>query len=890
MVPGDNLIAWSGHDGALASDIEQQLRGTFQSFFEAVSGSPHKVPHLPDQPGLFDGLGAVVRGQSLWVHAEVEGAWIQRDDARVPIRGQVIGPDGTGIEGIQVQATTTGGAGWYFPDTTDSDGSFALGTIGDNEYIISFRHRHSCSSYYREDGATDVLDAATRIDTSLNVQPIEFRIGVDACGPRINGIVVDEEGAPVVNHLVQAVQTPFGTEGFDYTGSDGSFSILADEDTDYVLRVIVGDTCEAWYDGDTLTHQRQDASTISVSGSTGAGLDIRLPSDICRWIIRGSLLLEDGTPIPGALVNAVNQDGEDLWPISTSIDGSFTLAVPRPGRYRLAVRTDAGCNGYFSARAFVTELDDALPIHVTDDDAGQVVVRLASPTCNHYLRGRLVGADGFGLQDTEIVAEATDGSKSYADRTGPDGSFALIVQDNASYNMRVEVSESCHVYYEGEGVTTTREEAVPLDVRGADVQNLLVQIPLGPCGWRIGGRLLDANGLPIREKFVLAQRDADGEFDAVTTDSEGTFEFEVPGNGAYRISFWHTDGCTTYYAGQAGTTAVRGAAALVAVQDEDIEGIEILTPREACGGQIRGTVRLHDGSPLIGAYVSAIGQNIDGRHEDWTTDKGTFVITSEADGEYLLLVNVREDCFGYYRDGGFSIRPDTATEVWVVSTAVTRVDVTLPEGACEWQVHGHVESPGGHGVADIVVRVRGRDGRRYSSITSYTAADGAFSATVPGPGRYTVEAHLEYYSATCKSYDSDGEEIVLGPVRQTVEVTTGDVFDVVIVTPELTCGWQIAGRVVDVHGVGLADVPVVAVALNPPEYTFSRRTYRDGRFVIRAETTDEHRLQLKLGDGCFGFLGADGLSRSKGDARPIRVSERNVTGLTILVPDGFCDR
>ena len=528
--PGLNLVAWTAGRATLLSEIERDLRQSFRAQYdEAGANAPDRL-YTPGQPELVDAFGRIEHGGALWVRAEVLGSWSQRSDAQLIIRGRVIGPDGEGIGRLYVQATVMARRGWYFPYISHADGSFLMFALADSELTISFQHWEGCSSYYREGGTTEQLDEATRIDTSQSVDEIEFRVGDGACGWHIRGTLVDATGAPIAGQSVSATAEIPGRGGWDRTAEDGSFEILVDDETEYVLRAYLGDGCSAWYDGAGLRREREDAATISVSGADINGVEIRVPADVCAWEIHGRVLNHDGTPYPRAWVYPITASHRTLRSSQTATDGSFVLTLAEPGLYRLEVRTDEDSGGYYADGWVVAELDDASTIEVTGDKPVKLVLRMPDRSGVWQIRGRLTRADGSPLADTEIAAQPERGGHRYA-RTSADGSFELTLGFDGPFVLQASIGGSCDVFRSDDGISLKSGEATPFGPGHPQVTNVEFTLPAGVCEARIRGRVVGEDGNPLTGVAVSIWRDG-WHARRATTQDDGSFDTRVAVEGA----------------------------------------------------------------------------------------------------------------------------------------------------------------------------------------------------------------------------------------------------------------------------------------------------------------------------------------------------------------------
>ena len=542
---GWNLVAWSGGDATLLSDIERNLQRSFQAQYgDDGPNNPDRL-YTPEQPEVVDQDGQIEHGGALWVHADELGSWRQRSDSYAIIRGRVVGPEGQGIAGIYVRADSQSRHAWYFPFITRSDGSFVMGPTPDMRLIISFEHRSGCSSYYRLNATTESPDDATIVDTSKDVEPIEFHVAEGACGWRIHGTVVDADGKPHVGHTISANASPPGIGGSDTTGEDGAYSILVTDEADYELGVWVANSCRGWYDGDGLVRERGEAVPIPVSGGDVGPLRIEISDDLCAWQIRGQVLNHDGTPYSPSQMFSISADGQSVASTYSAKDGSFALTMHEPGSYRLRIRSGSDCSGYFADGELVGELSEASFIEVLDKAPVEVMLRMPRQSCKWSISGKLTRSDGSAIPGAMIAAynygsNATDYGKIY-----PDGSFHIDTNADDRMIIRVTIGDTCDVYLGVEGVTINRREATGFSRDGPPAQDLAITVPDVICKTRVQGWIGRDDEHPIADALVAVRNDA---WSASTrTDADGRFEVWLPVDGEYVLRFQAAPGCWAYY-------------------------------------------------------------------------------------------------------------------------------------------------------------------------------------------------------------------------------------------------------------------------------------------------------------------------------------------------------
>lgn len=675
---GWNLVAWSGGDATLLSDIERDLQRSFQAQYGDNGPNDPDRLYTPEQPEVVDQDGLIEHGGAFWVHADELGGWKQRSDSTAIIRGRVVGPDGQGIAGLYVRADSQSRHAWYFPYITRSDGSFVMGPTPDMRFIISFEHRSGCSSYYRLNGSTENPDDATIVDTTETVDFIEFQVGDGACGRHIRGRVVDASGAPVVDRFISAHPSISGNGGSDQTAEDGSFEILVPDSVEYKLRVRVKDICDGWYDGSGLTLDREEATAITLSGADVMGVEIRTPAGFCAWELRGRVLRPDGSPYAAVKVSPVSVDNRHVGSVTTAEDGSFRFALREPGQYRLRVWTLDNCDGYYADGQLVTEREDASAIDVSGEQQEEIVLWMPNRFCAWQIRGQLIRSDGTPIADTRVTARGTNSNVKANSLTDANGWFALKLRVDAPFTLSAEVNETCRVYRSDDGISLWHAAATRFRHGDRDLANVEFRLPEGACDFRVQGRIVREDEQPIADALVAVRRDS--WIGSTRTDAEGRFEAWLPVNGEYVLRFQVAPGCWAYY--EAGTPVILMSDEEPTVGLGGVENLRIRVPASMCAVQVGGVVLNQDGSPRGGAHVVMEStQGVGGVSSGAELD-GSFLFTVHFPGSYRLFVVMPNGCRIGYREDGFTFDPEKGDDVWATREGVFNIVIRTTEESC----------------------------------------------------------------------------------------------------------------------------------------------------------------------------------------------------------------
>ena len=369
----------------------------------------------------------------------------------------------------------------------------------------------------------------------------------------IRGRVLGPSGAPAARLSVRAIRVEYGadTEWPTPTVTDaaGRFSLTTASEGMYRLSLDVNDDCRRHYAGDGVAELYTDATLVSAAAGA-SDVVIRLPADACGWGIRGRVVDSDGEPLAGVTVSACEaatyRCSEDE---RSALDGSFALAAPVPGEYRVRFELVNGCAVYYGARGATPYTRDATPIRITGAGVSGVTMRVPQDVCAWRITGRITRADGQPFSERYVSAcRAVDGDCVATAPIRSDGSFAVAAPVEDTYRLSFAL-DTCEMYFRDDSFTTDPGEASSVRVAGGDVRLRPNRIPTGMCAYRILGRVIDVNGSPVAYRSLTLCR-ADSCSGAQTT-ADGSFAVRAPGEGSYTFEVWLADDCNHAFSGQA---------------------------------------------------------------------------------------------------------------------------------------------------------------------------------------------------------------------------------------------------------------------------------------------------------------------------------------------------
>ena len=490
--------------------------------------------------------------------------------APLAVRGRVIGPDGDGLPYVKV-------VGWsprleddgqdFFSAHTDGDGDFVLSVAGLGFTKVGV-DLGGCEVYYTSDGLVSGLHRAEQLSASADSsQSLRLNVSDQTCVWRISGRIDDRGGVNRQGGWVYADADDSTTSA--QIDAAGSFVFTVPTAGSYRL-FMQPDGCTIYYRSDGQVGTRQNASEVRVVDSDAEGIGFVLPEGVCMASISGVILDAAGNGIANTRVFAQGDDGNGND--QTDSDGAFTITLPSAGQYRLSINLD-GCSLYYKPGGATGSWNDASQIQVSDTGVKGLRFQLQPGACSTKITGQLLDAEGNGIANTSVSANA-DSANAVA-QTDADGSYSISVPSAGTYRVSTRI-DGCNVYYRNSGVTGRHDRATQIRVRDESIEGIELNIPADLCIYRISGRLLNADGSPLSSQWVSASGTAGS--GGAQTDSDGSFSFAVPSSGSFRVSVW-IDGCSICR-GSRGPTKNWNSASAIRVSNADVTGIEFRLPED----------------------------------------------------------------------------------------------------------------------------------------------------------------------------------------------------------------------------------------------------------------------------------------------------------------------
>lgn len=255
-----------------------------------------------------------------------------------------------------------------------------------------------------------------------------------------------------------------------------------------------------------------------------------------------------------------------------------------------------------------------------------------------------------------------------------------VVEIGERLGLRVEVNNGlCEGWYAAGSLADT-PAAVPFDDGLADIQ---ITVPSGTCR-RIEGSVVgpDGFGLPGTEVVLYGRL---GESNRSRTAPDGSFAFVASPRGRYQLAVQFDKGCHVVWFMGGDNVAASGADAGYSRLD-DLDGVRVVVPENACRWSVRGRLVDSDGEGVADGWVSLQGKR------SWFTDRsvrtgsdGWFEFVVPLPGEYQLSMKYPgcQQRPYYADDGGATFDRSEAALLALGAEDVSDLVLRFPDGACD---------------------------------------------------------------------------------------------------------------------------------------------------------------------------------------------------------------
>lgn len=238
-------------------------------------------------------------------------------------------------------------------------------------------------------------------------------------------------------------------------------------------------------------------------------------------------------------------------------------------------------------------------------------------------------------------------------------------------------------------------------------------------------------------------------------------------------------------------------------------------------------------------------------------------------------------CEVYYASSRSVYRWEHAELVAPLAGDQRRLSISLTEDTCVWRISGTLLGPDGEPLSSVRVS----SGSDMASVDGRTDASGQFEMAVPTPDSYRVSVWLAEHD--CRVYYRQGGSP--GSWNQATEVIIKgqDVSGIRFRLSEGLCSTKISGRLLDANG---APIPDASVWANSEDGGHGYDgTGSDGEFSITVSEPGQYRVAARV-DGCYIYFRRGRAPGTYRQATLVRVSNSGVSGITMQLGEGMCER
>lgn len=316
-------------------------------------------------------------------------------DPGITIEGHVRDRAGNGIADATIFGWESDGmsAGVAPQARTESDGVYSLPGLAAGTYQLTV----SAPGFAR--GRLKAEAGATNADVTLGT------------GGSITGVVVDDLGKAIESFDLNAHEK--GGNAWDPGGDPGNYKSVVAEDGRFTLEDVGEGTKVLEVSASQFTKATLSDVKVTPGGVTDVGR-IRLASG---GVVRGVVASSDGTPVPGASVNAKSPSLTDYrggGGAQTDAQGSFELRGVAPGKVDVTASHPSFADGYVAGvdvDPSKAPVDTKIVLHAGGRIEGTARKRDGSPLSGVSVNVQAVLPEGrnilWGFHATPIQADGT---------------------------------------------------------------------------------------------------------------------------------------------------------------------------------------------------------------------------------------------------------------------------------------------------------------------------------------------------------------------------------------------------------------------------------------------------------------------------------------------------
>ena len=267
------------------------------------------------------------------------------------------------------------------------------------------------------------------------------------------------------------------------------------------------------------------------------------------------------------------------------------------------------------------------------------------PYGGNWIRGRVTGEGGAPVAGVFVNAIRVEGETGVGwnqrTETDADGSFAVQAPEAGDYRLSVDINDNCTRYYRNGALIEVQSDASLINVAGADVAGIDIQLPSNVCGWQIRGRVVGPDAEPLAGMRISLSAMGRG-FLPRFTGPDGSFSLPAEaGQGSYRLALVLTEAstgdddhdCSVLYE-------------IKIANEEDVHLGLLRVPEETCVYRISGRFVDSSGAPLSEKWINLHG--LGSSYGVSTNANGHFQVRAPSDGAYTFSAELRSwpSCWG----------------------------------------------------------------------------------------------------------------------------------------------------------------------------------------------------------------------------------------------------
>ena len=375
------------------------------------------------------------------------------------------------------------------------------------------------------------------------------------------------------------------------------------------------------------------------------------------------------------------------------------------------------------------------------------------------IRGMVTDPDGRPSVK-KVALTFVQGEERFGTETGADGTFDVEVSPGSfTVEVRLLLGNQWNFvgWYDGAGITTDPARVFEITVDDADIVGIEIMFATDTLSHSVRGVVTYTGGQPP-EGIALRFMEGEQRF-RIETQPDGTFDGEVL-SGSFIVEVNVLIDNHRHFAGWyngVGITSDRAQALGVIVDDEDVEGIEIMISADTYPHSIQGVVTDTEGQPVEGLRLYA-QQGQERLYEGETRSDGTFDIVVSSGSYHLVVLELDDSVWsqvGWYDGTSITEYRTQALEVIVEDTDVEGIEVILPTETSHASISGVVTDAEGRPMEGIWLAVLQGDEWLFDD---RTGADGAFDI-VASSGAFNLRVLVPVDDSTWQAvgwYDGAG--------------------------------------------------------------------------------------------------------------------------------------